>query len=188
MFKANASSIYLPLRCCNALELEQLRCVADNLADKIPAHITLVFPFSYSLIATRQGIFNRIKTIAAAVAPFSLELSPEVSTCSGVHYLKVVGDQAALNCLERLSRELYALLEGYGVAQPSSYIPHVTIGRYLFSVSEQEIVSQRMSLQSKWQKLSTSKLSFLVSEIELERITPEDDGIVEYRCPLRASD
>ncbi|HET9783233.1 MAG TPA: 2'-5' RNA ligase family protein [Candidatus Dormibacteraeota bacterium] len=106
------------------VEVEQVRRRFDRLAETVPAHVTLVFPFGLGF--EDAALMSHVRDVTDALPAFDLELKDV--TCSWDHYLFLVVGKGA-DKVRDLHDRLYS-----GLLQPmlseQEFTPHVTVGRF----------------------------------------------------------
>jgi 2'-5' RNA ligase len=105
--------------------IEDIRRRFDPHAGRVPAHVTLVFPFEDDAADARLA--RHVKEAATGLAPFDLVL--EGVTCSSDHFLFLMVTQGAEE-----SRDLHdRLYTGFlrPLLSDRAFTPHVTLGRFL---------------------------------------------------------
>lgn len=109
--------------CPELPRIEALRAAYDPLAARIPAHLTLVFPFE-SAIPT-AALEDHLRATIERIAPFSITLC-EVTGSEGEYlFLNVKrGNDSLIALHDRLYGGLLAPFR----SPAHTYIPHVTIG------------------------------------------------------------
>ena len=110
---------------CNSLDvIQEIRRKYDPLSDKIPPHITLVFPFDST--TPLDIILSHIQSVADRIPPFTISLKGV--TGSGGEYL-FLNVTKGNDYIIQLHDELYK-----GILSPYRndhypYLPHITLGR-----------------------------------------------------------
>ena len=118
--------------------VQRLRLRYDPLAELIPPHITVVFPFEAAL---KPGTFRTLLEEQRAFLPIAFELGPPEVKDDCLFFPLGEGREAVM----ALTRRLYAALPS-GVGLAASHVPHVTFGR---SQPGQEVVGMlRDALQA----------------------------------------
>ena len=104
--------------------VENVRRWLDTLAEAIPAHVTLVFPFEHEI--ADAALISHVEEAARGVVAFDLEL--RVVTCSLDYFLFLLVDKGAEHVRD-LHDRLYS-----GMLRPlltdRAFTPHVTLGRF----------------------------------------------------------
>jgi 2'-5' RNA ligase len=105
-------------------EIEMIRRRFDTLADAIPAHVTIVFPFESEL--SDERLRHHIESATRDVHPFEIELAG--FSCVEDQYL-FLNVEAGSDQIREIHRRLYkGPLAPFLVARP--FTPHVTVGRF----------------------------------------------------------
>lgn len=105
-------------------DVEAFRRRFDSLADVIPAHLTLVFPFESDI---SNGVLRpHARSAIRGLKPFRIELWG--ASCTWDHYL-ILGVTRGADEIRELHDRLYtgplrAFLRG------PKFVPHVTVGRH----------------------------------------------------------
>lgn len=120
--------------------VEEIRKKYDPLFNKIPPHITLVFPFHFEKSNVVE-IVNKIEAVIRGIIAFPFE-------ATGVNFQK---SYCALNVtrnssiFEKINNELYTgVLEQFRL-KTITYKPHLTLGRY-FSPDQKTSIEQDLNL------------------------------------------
>lgn len=107
-----------------AAEIETLRRAYDPQATVLPAHVTVVFPFTNADAAT--FLYDHIAASIAGMTPFDIALATPTPEDGGYLFLRVTeGRDRVVELHDRLYRG--PLLEHRSVTH--DYEPHVTVGR-----------------------------------------------------------
>lgn len=110
---------------CAALhEIEALRTVYDPLAKRIPAHLTLVFPFE-SEISTPLLVEHLCGSVAG-VGPFAITLRDITGSDGEYLFLNIKRGNDALIALRD---RLYSGILAPFLSAAHTYVPHLTVGR-----------------------------------------------------------
>ena len=104
--------------------VEAVRRRFDSLAEAVPAHVTLIFPFEHDEADT--ALIGHIQDAAAGVPAFDLELNGVM--CSWDHYLFLLVDHGA-DEVRDLHDRLYSGVLG-PLLSDQEFTPHVTVGRF----------------------------------------------------------
>ncbi len=148
-------------------EIECFRSKHDPLYNKIPPHITLVFPFKSTL--TTEICKDHIITILKGFSTFELTLRETKIAEDGCLYLLV--DQGK-HQIEKMHNALHhGILSPYKSTE-HTYEPHVTIGRFSNSKMAEEA---QVSVERFF-----APISIIVVEITLETIGVDDKTQIEY--------
>jgi 2'-5' RNA ligase len=152
-------------------KIQEIRNRYDPLSDKIPPHITLVFPFESSIPSV--DILVHIKSVAEHMSPFHMTLKDV--TGSGGEFL-FWNVKKGNDFLIQLHDELYE-----GILAPYrnpryTYSPHITLGR---PGNSEEYINALEEYQD-WR----DTFHTVVKEITLEEIGEDDVSNVIGRVPL----
>lgn len=110
---------------CAALpDIEALRAAYDPLAQRVSAHLTLVFPFE-SIIGTPE-IADHLRAAVAGVGPFAMTLRRITGSDGEYLFLNVEHGKDALIALHD---RLYSGLLAPFLSPAHVYVPHLTVGR-----------------------------------------------------------
>lgn len=104
--------------------VEDVRRRFDSLADAVPAHVTLVFPFEHG--TADAALVNHVEEAARGVVAFDLEL--RAVTCSLDYFLFLLVDKGG-DQVRDLHDRLYSGLLG-PLLPDRAFTPHVTLGRF----------------------------------------------------------
>lgn len=106
----------------NTDRVEEFRRAWDPLAQEVPAHITLAYPFDQAEDAAQ--LVTRLGVVAAATEPFRVELSEATVVDDEYLFLLVTeGAEQVRSLHDRLYGELL------GVPKPEGFVPHMTVAR-----------------------------------------------------------
>ena len=152
-------------------KIQDIRYIYDPLSDKIPPHITLVFPFESRI--PQNELFAHVQSLANAVAPFNLTMNGV--TGSGGKYLFLNVKQGN-DALIHLHNELYT-----GILAPFrnhhiTYTPHITLGR----IKNQEECTMAVEKYKGWEE----SFHTVVKEVVIEEIGEDDHSHVIGRIRL----
>ncbi|MGM0854222.1 MAG: 2'-5' RNA ligase family protein [Bacillota bacterium] len=157
----------------SAEEIYKIRKIHDPLWDKIPPHITLVFPFTASIPTSE--IISHVHNVASQMHPFHLMLK-EITGASGEYlYLNVKkGNDSVIH----LHDELYK-----GLLTPFrnpyyTYTPHITLGRIKLKEEFHRVVKEFVG----WNECFHT----VVNEIVVEEMDEQDVSNVIRVIPLNS--
>jgi 2'-5' RNA ligase len=155
-------------------KIQEIRHRYDPLSDKIPPHITLIFPFESSIPSV--DILNHIKLVAEHISPFSLTLRDMTGSGGEFLFLNV---KEGNDFLIQLHDELYeGILAAY--RNPHfTYSPHITLGR---PGNSEEYISA-IEKYKEWRETYHT----VVKEITLEEIGEDEVSNVIGRVPLKGN-
>lgn len=148
-------------------DLEHFRAKYDSLYEKIPPHITLVFPFMIDW-NTEQCIQHMTSSLISQ-PPFRISLKGTMLAEDGCLFVLIQDGRTMIN---ELNDSLYSGSLNVHRSPEHEYIPHVTIGR--FRDSEQAKAVQEEAAQL----IGTIHLK--VDKITLETIDEEAYSEIEY--------
>lgn len=104
--------------------IQQIRQKYDPLAEHIPPHITLVFPFESDL--STSEVVEHVRSAASTFTAFPLRLQTIYGAAGGYLFLAVKrGNESIVELHDRLYT---GILEQY-VNRRYHYAPHLTVGR-----------------------------------------------------------
>lgn len=152
--------------------IQEIRNRHDPLSDKIPPHITLVFPFESSI--PHNDILDHIKSVAEHIPPFSLTLRDVTGSGGEFLFLNV---KKGNDYLIQIHDDLYkGILESY--RNPHfTYLPHITLGR----PGNREEYINALEKYKNWRE----SYHTIVEEITLEEIGEDNVSHVIGRVPLK---
>jgi 2'-5' RNA ligase len=152
-------SVYLTFEGQSKAEIELLREEYDSLADKIEAHITVVFP------TNEIQLEELIKVIDSSVKQekINLTVSSNINYHGSIGYLNIMDGSDLIN---RLFCELSGKL---GITSKYDYVPHITIIR-------------NSANTPKFIHLSSN--DFVVNSAVIEEILPNDQGVVVHQVKI----
>jgi 2'-5' RNA ligase len=105
-------------------EIEAVRQRIDPMANVLPAHVTVVFPFSAAVSV--ETLSNHIRLHTRAIQAFDFALSQPEAADGGYVFLNLRGGQKSFVDLH--DRLYHGILRPYR-SPDHVYSPHVTIGR-----------------------------------------------------------
>jgi 2'-5' RNA ligase len=147
----------------------------DPLAEVIPAHITLVFPFEDDLVA--EALRTHIDSMVQGIGPVSLRLAGITGFEGEYLYLNVKrGNDALIELHDRLYRG--PLLRH--LSRTHTYVPHLTVGRlpnrYAFEqalgAAPPELCVETICASVSVYRMSGEAPGTVESEIALRRVQP----------------
>ncbi|MCA0148032.1 MULTISPECIES: 2'-5' RNA ligase family protein [Rossellomorea] len=153
-------------------KIQEIRHRYDPLSDKIPPHITLVFPFESSIPSV--DILVHIKSVAEHISPFPMTLRDVTGSGGEFLFLNV---KEGNDFLIQLHDQLYE-----GILAPYrnphfTYSPHITLGRPGNSEEYSSALEKCKDLRESYHTV--------VKEITLEEIGEDDVSNVIGRVPLK---
>ncbi|WLD91551.1 2'-5' RNA ligase family protein [Alkalihalobacillus sp. AL-G] len=148
-------------------EVEAFRKKFDYLYSVIPPHITLVFPFESKL--TTEECIEHLSQTLKKVQPFSITLNDfHIADDHCLFYLVDEGKEQICAIHNRLYTKKLVQYQ----SENQTYIPHVTIGRFISQIEASEALELA--------KQTIIAKQFWIKKIVLEIIGPNDDSIVEH--------
>lgn len=107
-----------------AEKIQDIRKIYDPLSDKIPPHITLVFPFE-SLIPLNE-LFSHVQSLANNLSPFTLIMNGVTGSNGEYLFLNVKqGNDALIHLHDELYKGILTPYRNHHI----TYTPHITLGR-----------------------------------------------------------
>jgi len=106
--------------------IQDIREEYDELANIVPPHITLAFPFSSDI--TNEELDSKLKKIFSEYKEFNITLSGisyHYDERVGVYYMYLDVTQGYETIYE-ISKKIYS--EIFNMEVPEKYIPHITLG------------------------------------------------------------
>ena len=106
--------------------IQDIREKYDELADVVPPHITLAFPFDSNI--TNEELHLKLKKILSEYKEFNITLSGvsyHYDERVGVYYMYLDVTQG-YDTIYEISRKIYS--EILNADMPEKYIPHITLG------------------------------------------------------------
>ena len=106
--------------------IQDIREKYDELADIVPPHITLAFPFDSDI--TNEELDRKLKNILSEYEEFSITLSGvsyHYDERVGVYYIYLDVTQG-YDTIYEISKKIYS--EILNMEVPEKYIPHITLG------------------------------------------------------------
>lgn len=152
-------------------KIQEIRRVYDPLANKIPPHITLVFPFESSI--PPNELLSHIRSAADQISPFTIRLR-DVSGSGGEYlFLNVKeGNDSLIRLHDELYKGILATFRNHHIP----YIPHITLGR----PGRKEDYYRGVERYKDW----SVNFQTVVKEIALEVIGDDDVSTVIGSVPL----
>ncbi|MGP4079617.1 2'-5' RNA ligase family protein [Pseudalkalibacillus sp. R45] len=147
--------------------MEKIRSIYDPLFEKIPPHITLVFPFESSL--STEECITHLKESLFGSTPFKLTLNETMVADDGCLYVLIDFGKSEV---EQLHDRLYSGILSRYQSDGHVYVPHVTIGRF---ADRQKAVAVQKTIG---QQIPTMKLA--VQSIIVELIKEDEHSKIEY--------
>jgi len=151
--------------------IHRVRSRFDNLATKVPYHVTLVFPFSSDL--AKDEIAAHMAAAVVGVGAISLSLGAPAAKGEIVHLPVVVGEES----FRLLHARLYSGLLGHFLRTDLAYSPHLTVGRCPDWPERQTCLTEAESIRG---------LKGLADTISCEIIEADESSTREIDLPLRA--
>ncbi|MEK6938983.1 MAG: 2'-5' RNA ligase family protein [Nanoarchaeota archaeon] len=134
-------------------KIEDIRKKYDPRYKNIPAHITLVFPFSEGNIS-RIKLIDHIQKISKKTNPFSVKTGEIIIASDHALLLVVTKGKKEIT---KLHDRLYSDFLSEQLNQKFKYIPHITLGLF----------SNRKEAQKIQRKMVIEKIKFKVKNINL---------------------
>lgn len=106
--------------------IQNIREEYDELADIVPPHITLAFPFNSEI--TNEELDKKLKKIFSEYKEFSITLSGisyHYDEHAGVYYMYLDVNKG-YDTIYEISEKIYS--EILNTKVPEKYIPHITLG------------------------------------------------------------
>ena len=106
--------------------IQDIREKYDELANIVPPHITLAFPFDSDI--TNEELDLKLKKILSEYREFNITLSGvsyHYDERAGVYYIYLDVTQG-YDTIYEISRKIYS--EIFNTEVPEKYIPHITLG------------------------------------------------------------
>lgn len=153
--------------------INAIRKKYDPLADFVPPHITLVFPFDSEL--TDEELHDHLKRCLKGVHPFRIELedfSKHPDEYGNFLFLNVIqGTEEIKRIHKMLYEDKLKLFDS-----DCDYIPHITVGK----LPSTELLDEAFNDVSQ----CSSKFSTIVKKISVERIGTKDESIIAMEFEL----
>lgn len=153
-------------------KIQELRKQYDPLWEKIPPHLTLVFPFVSEL--TEKQLSHHIEKVLGNFSTFTVTLSGLSFETDGYIYLNVTEGAAEIR---EFHDQLYQGILTPFLHPSLSYIPHVTVGRYLEN-EERDIRTRLADFEDEF--------TFQVHQIVMEEIQADESSKIIHEYKLTA--
>ncbi|PGZ97347.1 2'-5' RNA ligase [Bacillus pseudomycoides] len=164
-------TILLFLDSDNLYEIEEIRRKHDPLYDRIPPHITLVFPFMNEV--SNENLKKHIETNISKMNPFHITLSPVVTNADEYLFLLIKDEKE--NIIE-LHNKLYTDFLQPFYRKEIPYVPHVTVGRKSDKEHALRVITDLHPLRD--------IMRFTIDKITVESIGENGKSIIEFEVPL----
>lgn len=151
--------------------IQSYRKACDPLADKIPPHITLVFPFEDE--ATNEEVSALCSRVAQQFEEFDVTFSTPKTKEGEQAWIEV---KEGKDNVERIHRELYSSFLAPHLRPNSPYIPHVTIGSRTEQIHD---------LRSKLSATDFEATTFRLDHLILEEISENEESITLKKIKLK---
>jgi 2'-5' RNA ligase len=151
--------------------IDDFRARFDPLAQLIPPHLTLVFPFEADL--TTLAIRNHLRQSTMGMGPFPVRL--QGVTGSGNEYLFLNVKRGNDQIVELHDRLYTGPLQRY-LRRDLTFTPHLTIGRVRDAASWRAALAAAERFTDSWETV--------VDELAVYTIHPDGTREVELRVPL----
>lgn len=152
--------------CINAI-----RSKYDPLADLIPPHVTLVFPFESDL--STEALAVHLQESMVGLKSFRLVMTGVAGADGEYLFLNVkVGNDQIIELHDKLYT---GLLKQY-LHRSLAYAPHLTIGR----VKDKQIFEFALAETEDWNEVFETT----VHQVVVERIDEHENSIIEIKAPL----
>ncbi|WIG59295.1 MAG: hypothetical protein OJF49_002042 [Ktedonobacterales bacterium] len=155
----------------SAEEIERIRRAYDPLADSIPPHITLVFPFTSAL--SSDELLEHMRHAVAGIPPFPVHLQGVTGHMSEYLFLNVKRGNDELIALH--DRLYTGILAPYLLPQ-FTYTPHLTVGRLASVAAFSAALQDAQSL--------TVRFEETIHEISLYAVEPDGRRAIEGHVAL----
>lgn len=152
--------------------IQQLRWRYDPLCDKVPPHLTLVFPFESTL--SDAELTHHIKEVLEDFSPFSVILKGLSFRKDGYIYLNITSGGEMIRTLHH---QLYQGILAPFLHPTLTYVPHLTIGR----LGEKEMRAAKAELAQ-----FDRSFTFQVEQIVLEEILADEGSKIISKHTLTA--
>lgn len=155
----------------NQHSINAIREKYDPLADLIPPHVTLVFPFE-SHVST-DALAVHLQEAMVGLKPFRIVLSGVTGADGEYLFLNVkVGNDQII----RLHDKLYTGFLKQYLHRSLTYTPHLTVGR----VKDKQIFEFALAETEDWNEVFQTT----VNQVVVERIDEHGNSIIEIKVPL----
>ena len=153
--------------------LQDLREQFDPLAEKLPPHVTLVFPFSSDL--SQSDLIDHVSVVKNTATDFAITLS-QPENHKGYCWFPVAAGREEFRQLHEnmYTGHLEQLLD-----TSRGYTPHVTIGRWNL---EEEAREQLHLSHNLFGSHTGKSCQFASGSLVLEKIDSQGFGEVLFRC------
>lgn len=155
-------------------QITEIRSLYDNLYQKVPAHITLVFP--QKIHGTDIPVIkNHILNIFKDVNEFELHVSKYKSDFTYQNIQAIISDVDEV--IKNLHDNLYVLpVFSKARRHDIPYVPHITVARHISRSLSERIVNNLNN--------SLTELDIKLVSVIFEKILPDDSSEVLFKIPM----
>lgn len=151
--------------------IDDIRANYDPLANLIPPHVTLVFPFESDI--STEVLEEHLQESTVGFKPFQIVMTGLTGAEREYLFLNVkVGNDQII----QLHDKLYTGLLKQYVNRSLTFIPHLTVGR----IKDKQKFEFALAETEDWNHIFEST----VHEIVIERIDERENSIIEINVPL----
>ncbi|WP_201715135.1 2'-5' RNA ligase family protein [Rossellomorea arthrocnemi] len=152
-------------------KIQEIRKYYDPLSDKIPPHITLVFPFNSCI--SQNDILDHVESVAECISPFSLTLRDVTGFAGECLFLNVKnGNDFIIQLHDELYKGILAPFRNHHF----TYTPHITLGR----LDNKRDYIRAVERYKDWEEVFHT----VVKEVVVEEIDVDDVSNIIGRMPL----
>ncbi len=165
----NRAILIIP-KIANVDDIQTVRLSFDPLAEKVPPHVTLVFPFESTLHT--DTLMQHVKRIADSTAPFQVSFGIAEAHDDGYVWLPVIQGRETII---HLHDQLYTGILSQLLSQRHLYQPHLTVAH----VEEAHMQAALYAATS-----LTDTYTAWIDQIIIEEILIDGSTQVENSVPL----
>lgn len=158
--------------------IEKVRASFDPLADKIQAHVTLIFPFESAIYA--DVLLEHVNTVVASMEPFRMTFELPKSDRDGDAWLPVA---AGRSDIIEMHDQLYTGILSEFLSKSHSYGPHITLAHVAEDRMKDALLAAR-NLSGEFE----GQVDHVVIEKILDDGRSEIENVVKLAVKSTASD
>ncbi|GGI11574.1 2'-5' RNA ligase family protein [Gottfriedia solisilvae] len=155
----------------NIEKINEVRKKYDSLHDLILPHISLVFPFTSSIV--KEDLMKHIKEAVTDVSPFELTLKGITGNNNQYLFLNVKKGNDEL--IELHDRLYTGILKDF-LNRNVSYVPHMTVGR----INKKEQFEKVIDETKDFNYIFNTR----ISELTVEIIEEDEGSKIEFKIEL----
>ncbi|WP_258111578.1 2'-5' RNA ligase family protein [Alicyclobacillus sp. SP_1] len=155
----------------NEHSIKRIRAKYDPLADLIPPHVTLVFPFESDV--STEALTVHLQKSVVGLKPFPIVMIGLTGAEGEYLFLNLKGGN---DQIIQLHDKLYTGLLKQHLCRSQTYTPHLTVGR----VNDKQLFEFALTETENWNEVFQTT----VNQVVVERIDEHEKSIIEIKVPL----